>query len=202
MQDEQPLTLLESAYEVLDNNHMLGAKDEYRFAILIDIPTEADLFNLTVAEAADALAFRKRLIRAHPDVFAVRIEEARHLLHSGFAKNASVCCTKLLLKFTEEEQQRVIHEVRFDAFCEYRQLDESAIFAFLDDFWFLWELRTKRSQPTIIKRLIWQMMHVASDESGIAALQKLRDDTRLSTNIQDAINRRISEIRNWYAVSI
>ncbi len=190
-----PASLREQAYRFLEENDFAAARDLYREAAMLDLPSQRVLINLSVAEAEERLQFRRTLYEKHNsliakmsvigELFARKLYD--HVLHE---------CTNLLTQGNlSPVDELFIRHRRFSAAAHTVYFPRNVPATVLsEDFWFLWSpfkpSLTERSHQIVLGELAQ-----VNSASLVPVLQTLAADERLPQPVQQFLAAKVHELQ-------
>lgn len=191
--------LQDEATHLLENNRYADARDAYRKAAIVELPTRDLLISLRVAEELEQLEFSQHLRDKYPHSLIIAEYDINNLLQldSQWTAHAVLRCTELLQTSNLEPTEELkLHNLRFYAVTRasyYAARDATRLF--IEDFSEVW--RTGANTP-LARRLRRQLLsNIASmnEHKGILLLEALMKEQWLPTNIRNFLQVKLEELR-------
>jgi hypothetical protein len=186
--------LLKQAYTKLDSNDFVGAREDYRKAVMLDEPDGDIIHNLNTAEQEEKLEFFRNLRAKYPNSFSIRLSEANYLAASQYKAQAIDRYSEMLELFGENLKDHLIARLnRLGTAC--RDNVEIRQTLIINDFQSIWTMGdqyepARKLRPTML-RMLANELH---KEECIPILEELVGDRQLPVSIRELFEAKIVEL--------
>jgi hypothetical protein len=184
--------LLAEAYDLLEANHFVEARNAYREAVMMALPSEFELMNLMVSENEERLDFRRRLSERYPDSFETWKSKALILSDTGHLEDAVVLYTEMLSKFGAQPLYSIV--IRF-ARCK-AALESHSYLLSKDDFLSIWTTGEISDPAKKLRAPLLRLLAEVHDTQAISTFEELIENSSISDKVRLFLLAKTTELKS------